>query len=143
MNDTDTRARDAERITYIDNHLLPMLSRDKEAFVRLMRQMLKKAAEDIFGIESRAVAHLMKAHNPSEPDDFYSLIQHEANPRRINKSASAEIFRTLKHDLRILEDPDPLYFDSEFVFGFWGALEAAGMSHEDIGRYFEQFHCLE
>ena len=105
-----------------------------------LKARVMQAAKDIYGPESEAIQFLEKAA-VDENIKFYSFPK---NTTSIFQSVGAgNLANVLGENLAQLlwgilrKDTD--YFTTEGLSGFWGDLEDAGMSSDDIGRYFERY----
>ena len=130
MEESDLRERDAQRTEYINQFLMPLLERDRDAFLHLVKRMLFQVAEDIFGAEGEAIGLLKKTYANKEYDeaiDFSSLLEFQSQPKLVERSQAAQVLQSLTDDVYAVAKPDYQYLDSEFIYGVWITLEEAGI----------------
>ena len=137
----DLRRRNQGRLNYMYEVLEPLLTENAEQFYEEASERVLLASNDVFGPGSSAVDALCSVrtqglvdHNRlSESIDFDQV-------NLIEPEKSVMLAKQLAYELLCIHNRHIDYFLDEIMMGLWSALETAGMSHADIGRYFERYN---
>jgi hypothetical protein len=138
------KARDAERIAYLENELEDWIGRDPEGFLQTVRDRALLATKDIFGADSPAMRFMdsILATGKPHPATFNELLTYKGTSL-IDPQKAQVMGQDIAYELLRVHDGESEHYIENNLYGFWSDLEDAGMSHHDIGRYFERFENVQ
>lgn len=140
MGDKERKQRDSERISYLENELELWIENDKDTFLQTVAARVLSAAEDVFGLNCPAMRFLentLKTGKP-HPAKFNEVVLFHGTSLVKVENAQA-LGRSMAYELLRIHNREIQYYIENNLYGWWEDLEAAGMSHDNIGRYFEGF----
>ena len=142
-SDPELQKRNRERCKYIDEVMDPLLNTDPDEYLRNISRRIMQAGEDIFGTSSDAVEFLrfVQSGGTRDPATFsYEFVP--SNTSSVAKDEAPHLCLMMAYELLWIYRGDLDYFKEDGFYSFWFLLEDAGMSHEDIGRYYERFDSI-
>ena len=140
MDSEMRKARDAERIAYLERNLEEQIQKNPEGFLQTVRERALRASRDIFGEDTPAMRFMesvLKTGIP-HPATFSKILLYRGISL-VDPEKAENLGRSIAYELLRVHENDIAYYVENNMYGLWEALEIAGMSHEDIGRYFERF----
>ena len=136
----ELRKRNAERCEYLEGHMDSLLESDLPGFFKNVEKRVFLAANDVYGDNTPAMRFFESVLKTGEP---HPLTFNEAllykGVSLITESEAVDLGWRLGFEILHLHNKDVDYYEENNLYGFWESLEQSGMSHENIGRYFERF----
>ena len=136
----ELRAKNAPRNKYLEDILDPMLIENPDLFFSTLDERIFKCATDIFGAESKPLEILAITKKNREYDfstDLTGVISNGVN--YVDENEGIYILKKLAIELATVASRDIDYFSEVGLTGFWESLERAGMTHEQIAVYIEDY----
>jgi hypothetical protein len=137
----DLRRRNQGRLNYMREVLEPLLAENAEQFYEEASARVLLASNDVFGPGSSVVDALCSVRTQGLADDnrlSESIAFDQVN--LIEPEKAVRLAQLLAYELLCIHNRHLDYFLEEGLMGLWSALETSGMSHADIGRYFERYN---
>jgi hypothetical protein len=140
MDPEERKARDAERIAYLENEIENQIKDNPLKFLDFVCARASLAAKDIFGEDSPAMRFMDSVRSTGKPHPAtFSAAFTFKGTSLIDPTKAERVGRNIAYELLRVHDNDAGYYVENNMYGLWEILEDAGMSHNDIGRYFERY----
>lgn len=140
MDNAERKKRDSLRISYLETEIEDWISCNKNTFLTTVSKRVLKIGDDVFGSDGAANKFLESVLNSGSPhpENFGSdLLYYETS--LIDQRHALNLGINLSYELLRVHNCEIQYYIENNLYGLWENLEAAGMSHDNIGQYFESF----